>query len=112
MTIALYALVLTEALFVFYLAYVAILVAKKNGKLDTAPRIVRAVCWLNLAFAVCLDALFNVTLGSIIFLEPPELHRLMFTARCAKWRDDRGYRGAIATWVCDGWLNPFQANHC
>lgn len=109
---ALYALVLAEMLFVFYLAYVAILVAKLNGKLDAAPRIVRGVCWLNLAIAVCLDALFNVTLGSLLFLEPPQLRRLMFTARCAKWREDSGYRGRLARWICDGWLNPFQEHHC
>lgn len=106
------AVALAYALFVFYLAYVALWVAHKNGKLAAAPWPVRGVAWSILVIALALDVLFNVTVGSAIFLEPPEFRRLTFTARCKKWRSSMTRRGAFARWVCEGWLNPFQEHHC
>jgi hypothetical protein len=106
------ALVLGYALFVFYLAYVALWEAKRNGKLAAAPLVVRAVAWSILIIAVTLDVLFNVTVGSVLFLEAPELRRLLFTARCKKHMDAPTWRGRLARWFCEGWLNPFQAGHC
>lgn len=103
---------LAYCLFVLYLAYVALWVAHKNGKLAAAPWPVRAVAWSILVVALVLDAVFNVTVGSVVFLEPPELRRLLFTARCAKWRDTMGWRGRFARWFCESWMNPFQAGHC
>lgn len=100
------------ALWVFYLAYVTLWVAKHNGKLDSTPRIVKALCFFTLGIGIVLDVGFNIVVASVIFMEPPTLAWLTFTARCAKWRQDQGYRGRLARWVCDGWLNPFQEHHC
>ena len=72
---AAFVLGLAYALFVFYLAYVALWVAHKNGKLGAAPLPVRAVAWSILAIAIVLDVVFNATVGSVAFLEPPELRR-------------------------------------
>lgn len=111
-TIALACIAFAYILYIFYLAYCTLRVAKDNGKLAKAPKIVKGIAYSILFIAVILDGLFNVTFGSIVFLEPPEIKRLMFTARCAKWREDKGWRGKIARWVCDGWLNPFEEGHC
>jgi hypothetical protein len=105
-------LLLGFALYVFFLAYVTLWQAKRNGKLAMTPLPVRIMAWTILVIAVVLDVAFNVIVGSLLFLELPELRRLLFTARCKKWMDRSGWRGDIARWVCDGWLNPFQDGHC
>jgi hypothetical protein len=98
------------ALLIFYLAYVAIWVAKSNGKLALVPAPGRWVLMSILAVAVLLDVLFNWVVGSVGFMELPR--ECTFTARCARLRTATGYRGRLARWVCDGWLNPFQEHHC
>lgn len=99
-------------LFGFYLAYVTLRVARDNGKLAQTPLVVRAVCWAILITGFVLDMLFNVTIGTVMFRELPEIRRLTFTARCSKHLKSEGFRGDMARFVCDGWLNPFQAGHC
>ncbi len=110
--VVLAAIILTAMLFTFYLSYCALNVAYKSGKLATTPLLVRAVCWSIFIVALTLDVLFNVTVGTLAFLELPELRRLTFTMRCKKHMHDMGWRGDIARWVCHGWLNPFEDGHC
>ena len=98
-------------LWVFYLAYVAVWVAHTNGKLATAPALLQYLAYFTLGIGLILDITFNVTVGTAAFLELPRWN-FTFTARCAKWRQNKGYRGRLARWVCDGWLNPFQEHHC
>lgn len=102
----------TFVLFALYLSYCTLRVARDNGKLAQAPKIVQAVCWTILITALVLDIVFNFTVGTIVFLEPPSLHRPTFTMRCKKWMRTMSWRGRLARWVCDGWLNPFEAGHC
>lgn len=104
------ALKLTYVLFVLYLAYCTLRAAQRNGKLDAAPFVVRAVCYSVLVVTVILDVIFNATVGSLVFLDPPR--QWTFTARCKRHMHEPGRRGAIARWVCEGWLNPFDAGHC
>ena len=104
--------VLTALLFTLYLAYCALNVARKNGKLAATPAPVRVVCWAIFIVALVLDVLFNITVGTIAFLELPDLRRLTFTMRCKKWMHVMSWRGRLARWVCDGWLNPFEEGHC
>lgn len=99
-------------LFALYLSYVTLRVARDNGKLASAPRIVQAVCWTILIVAFGLDIVFNLTVGTIAFLELPSLHRPTFTMRCKKHMASMSWRGRLARWVCEGWLNPFEAGHC
>jgi hypothetical protein len=104
--------VFTIFLFTFYLAYCTLRVARDNGKLALAPGAVKTVCWTILVVAVLLDVIFNIVIGSIAFLELPEWKRITFTMRCKKHMTATGFRGRLARWVCEGWLNPFEAGHC
>jgi hypothetical protein len=104
------ALVLAYALFVYYLAYVAIMAAQRSGALAKLRWYARAACWSVALPAGLLDVAFNVTVGSAIFLEPPR--ELLFTTRCERHMNRQNWRGRLARWVCESWLNPFQANHC
>jgi len=63
---------------------------------------------------VVLDILFNIFIGSVIFLERP--HELLFTARCA--RHKRYVLGQAVTWrmrlarfMCRQ-LNQIDPGHC
>jgi hypothetical protein len=102
----------TVALYVFFLAYVTLMAARKNGKLAAAPRIVQGVAYSVLIVAWVLDVAFNFVIGSLIFLEAPNLRRLTFTNRCGDHMSDLNWRGRIARWVCQSWLNPFDDGHC
>lgn len=64
-------------------------------------------------FAVILDITFNLTLGSIMFLELPR--ELLFTSRCRRWKEtgDRYpyWRMKLAEWWCKQ-LNQIDEGHC
>lgn len=102
----------TASLFALYLAYCTLRVARDNGKLAKAPVIVRGLCWALLICGLVLDVLFNIFIGSVMFRELPSIRRLTFTARCTSHFSASGFRGDLARWVCEGWLNPFEADHC
>ena len=112
MDIALLALGWVYALYVFFLAYVALHVAQKNGKLAAAPKVVQLIAWSILLLAVVADVGFNVICGSLIFLEWPSRSALTFSTRCSSHLQEPSWRGRIARWVCNGWLNPMDAGHC
>lgn len=111
--LALYALVAAVCavgLWGLYLMYCALHASMRNGKLHATPWPVRALSYALLAFMVTADALFNLTIGSLLFLERPR--SWLFTARCSSHMADSGWRGELARWICEGWLNPFEADHC
>lgn len=112
MTIAIAAVLMTFALYVLFLAYCTVNVARKNGKLAMAPRVVQALAYTAVGIGFVLDVLFNIFIGSFMFLELPHYRRLTFTARCKSHLEDQGWRGGRARAICDGWLNPFEAGHC
>lgn len=102
----------TVSLFSLYLAYCTIWRARESGQLATVPAVPRGICYAILVAAVALDVVFNILIGSVAFLELPEIKRLTFTARCKKHLHANTWRGRFARWVCHGWLNPFDPGHC
>lgn len=99
-------------LYVLFLSYCTLWQMKATGRLAAMPALARGHCYAILYFVLLWDVLFNVLLGTLLFLELPDLHGLTFTARCKHWLLDFGYRGDIARWVCEGWLNPGEPGHC
>ena len=95
-----------------FLAYVALHAAQRNGKLAATPVYVRVMSYAIVAVMLAFDVVFNLTVGSVLFLELPSTKALTFTARCNTHLDDQNFRGEIARWVCNGWLNPFEPGHC
>lgn len=95
-----------------FLAYCALHAAQRNGKLAATPIYVRVLSYVIVGIMYVCDVVFNVILGSVIFLEFPSTKALTFTARCNTHFNDTNFRGKIAHWVCDGWLIPFEAGHC
>lgn len=97
-------------LWALFLMYCALHASIKSGKFYKTPWPVRSLSYVLLVFMVGADAIFNVTIGSALFLELPK--SWMFTTRCSSHLDDVNWRGDLARWVCNGWLNPFEEGHC
>lgn len=110
--VLMYALVAVYGFYALFLVYVTLRVAQKNGKLAASPVIVKLLAYSYLALALVIDVLFNLTLGALFFLQSPLGYGWTFTARCSRNRYIEGWRRERAIWVCDGWLNPFEAGHC
>jgi len=98
------------ALWVLYLAYCTLRVSEKNGKFAATPWPVKVFSYAALAAGWLLDAGFNIVIGTIAFVELPQ--ELTFTDRCSRHMIESGWRGKIARWVCESWLNPMEAGHC
>lgn len=105
------ALLWAYALYVFFLAYIPLVGAHERGALKTEPSVVLAAAYLTLGIGYVLDVGFNLLFASLIFAELPQRDYITFTKRCRKWRDDAGYRGRFARWVCHR-LNVYQEHHC
>jgi hypothetical protein len=99
------------ALFVFFLAYITIVNAYDRKDLKRERRLGVGLAYATLGIGYVLDVGFNVFIGTLLFLELPERANITLTRRCRKWREDAGYRGAIARWVCSE-LNVYQQDHC
>jgi hypothetical protein len=93
----------------FYLSIMHLKSARDQGRLTVGARIL-GYPWLVVGLVV--DVLFNLIVGSIMFLEPPR--ELLFTSRVSRLNDQRGWRGALARWVCKELLDPFDpaGRHC
>lgn len=109
MKIILYFLLLLPAVWTFYLAVMHLDTARKRGSLTTASKVIG---YPILYVGLVLDMLFNALWGSLLFLEPPK--EWLFTARVSRWNDNDGWRGAIARWICEELLDPFdpRGQHC
>jgi hypothetical protein len=89
-------------------AFVAVMHAnaeRKRGELSTYW----LVTLLPLAVVgVLLDVAFNLTFGTVMYLELPR--ELLFTARCQRHFRGQGRRQRLAAWWAKQ-LNQFDADH-
>ena len=86
--------------------------SKKLGKFNTIAGKILVVL-----FVIC-DGLFNITYGSILFLEPPNRKRLLLTARLKhiigrrKSLTDIYWRYPLAMFFCKYLIEPWDIGHC
>jgi len=111
---ALYAVVgvLLAILFTWggYLSIMHLKSARDQGRLTFGAKIL-GYPWL--AIGLVADVLFNVIVGSLLFLEPPR--ELLFTSRVSRLNDSNSWRGKLARWFCRELLDPFDPDsdgHC
>ena len=65
------------------------------------------------AIAYVANAILNITLASVIFLDPPR--ELQVTGRLNRYIDgEDGWRKRAADWICSHLLDPFapDGDHC
>lgn len=66
-----------------------------------------------LAFVgVLSDFIYNVIIGTVLFLELPR--EWLLTARLKRHLNDNDFQGSIARWLCRHLLDPFdpKGTHC
>ncbi len=110
----LYKLIFAAAyLWVFYMLYVytmGVYRAKLSGRLQGLALL---LLYPIVVVAALFDVLCNLTLACIIFAEPPK--EWLVTARLKRHHaSDGGWRAALAGYVCDRLLDPFDptGDHC
>jgi hypothetical protein len=92
--------------------YVAVMQLKKHFK---AMHIVaKAFAVPVVVLGVAFDFVLNVTVGSVIFLDPPR--EWLLTARLKRYHGNAasGWRGKTAEWICTNLLDQFDpdGDHC
>jgi len=100
---------ITASTWIFYLAFMNL---KRNK--DKIHPIIRNLFIPLYVIALLLDVLFNITVGSLMFLERPK--EWLFTSRCERHKaESKGWRLRNATLTCAYMLNPFEPSidgHC
>jgi hypothetical protein len=102
---------LMYATWFFYLMAMNLIKARDAGKLNGwaygfgLPMVI---------VGVLMDVALNVFVGTVLFLELPQIDKLLFTARLGKHCGTQGWRGSVAHWICMNLLDPFDARgkHC
>lgn len=103
---------LAYATWAFYLLYTALLRAKRDGKLNTVSKLFG---YPLVAIGAVLDVSLNILIGTALFCEWPNYKRLFLTARMSRLiREDAGWRGDVAAWICSNLLDAFDPSgkHC
>ena len=102
-------LVLIFVVWAYYLAVMALKAGRDRGLLRTETRVAAAVL---IAMGAPAYVLLNLTVGTILFLDPPR--ELQFTMRCRRHIETgSGWRYKLARWTCRTWLDPFEeGGHC
>lgn len=96
-------------LWVLFLAVMKLRDARDAGTLRArTPAYCLGLFVLAIGYAV--DALVNLTGATLLFLELPR--ELTVTARCKRLSPLPTWRGAVARWLCDTLLHPFDPGHC
>ena len=76
------------------------------------PMTVRILAAPAVLVSVLLDFLFNVTLGTLLFLDLPR--QWTFSQRVGSYKRRFDWRAPLAAWICSNLLDPFEVDgaHC
>lgn len=107
--IVLYVLLALYLLFILYTSVMNILAAHKAGRIKPAAYPFAVSIFV---LGVLLDLVVNLVIFTILFLEIPQ-HWLV-TKRLASHKPHNTWRGKLARWICETFLNPFDptGDHC
>lgn len=92
----------------FYLAVMPLMRARNEEKLSTPAKFFG---YPILGLGYLIDFLNNVFVATFLFMELPK--EWVVTARLIKYiNGEEGYRKAVATWICNNLLDPFDPTGC
>lgn len=70
---------------------------------------VKLVGGLVVLLGFAIDVLLNWTAGLLLGVT----RDMTLSQKCKRLRrDDMGWRGNVAAYICTNWLNPFDNGHC
>lgn len=92
--------------------YLAMCSLKRAHKANAIPKFLKPLAYVLLAGFLVADAVFNITVGTVVFLQWPR--QWLFTSRCKENQNRLDWRRDAARWWCANWLNPFDPSgrHC
>ena len=92
------------ALWTCFLAYAVL-----NPRWNTLRPEVKIVGGLVVVIGFAIDVAINWTAGIALGVT----RDLTLSQKCKRLRrEDMGWRGDVAEYLCDNWLNPFDESHC
>ena len=95
--------------YITWLLYLAVMSLKRERTNLSRTAVYLAMPILVLGYV--MDAVFNLTVGTVLFLEIPK--EVLFTSRCNRWIPSKTWRGKVARWFCRNLLDPFDnGKHC
>ena len=105
-----YILIVYVAMALMWLQYLAVMNLDGNKKRLTF--IAKLWAYPILLAGLLSDVVFNVVLGSLMYLEIPR--EWLFTTRCERHLHADTWRGCLARWFCRNFLDPFDPDggHC
>ena len=102
-TIILYALAALYGLWLFYLASMSLIRARDAGSIQRPALILG---YPVVAVALALDFILNMTLFTLIFVDPPR--EKLITARLRRYINGSGWRSRLARWFAHNLLDVFD----
>lgn len=92
--------------------YLAMCSLKRAHKAGVIPKFLKPLAYVLLAGFLVADAVFNITVGTIVFLQLPK--QWLFTSRCKENANRWDWRRDTARWWCSNWLNwaDPSGRHC
>lgn len=92
--------------------YLSMCSIKRAHKAGVIPKFLKPLAYLLLAGFLIADAVFNLIVGTVVFLQLPR--QWLFTSRCKENQNRWDWRRDAARWWCANWLNPFDPSgrHC
>lgn len=93
-----------------WMAYIAIMsLREKLHLLDPVTRFNAYVMLFTIGYP--LDVMFNIVASAVLFFNWPRAP--LFTGTLKHWiRSDSRWRAALALWICEKKLDPFDKGHC
>jgi hypothetical protein len=103
----------TATFFLLFLVFAACMEAKRAGR--TIPLFSKVIIGPAILFGALLDVAWNYTLGSLLFLQFPDVDEpgfpaYTFTHRLQQQKGEFTWRGVIARWFAKQ-LNVFDPGH-
>jgi len=100
---------LTAALWLLFLAVMALKTARDNGSL---PKVVLPFAYIILYVGLLVDFVVNITVATVLFLELPKEGTV--TSRVSRHlKEEDGWRKKLAKFICGNFLDPFEiGGHC
>ena len=93
-------------LWVLFLAVMAL-----QNKWHDLPKTIQVLAIPAVLLAVTLDVLFNITIGTLLFLDLPRQYT--FSQRVGSYKQRIDWRQPLAVWICSNMLDPFEiGGHC
>lgn len=110
MTILYILLGAVSAMYILWVFYLAVMNLKRARDNDTMTPFAKFLGYGIVVPGVILDALVNITIGSIIFLEFPHYKRLLLTARLSYHYEpgSDNWRSKLAEWFARNLLNTYD----